>query len=47
MRNQVSIRIREEIYRVYIVTTETIVKSIKIKVKNEFNNLINELVNPW
>ncbi|MEG3755249.1 hypothetical protein [Psychromonas arctica] len=47
LMNQITTRIREELYRVYIVTTETIVKSIKIKVKRELSNLISELVNPW
>ena len=47
LMEQTTTRIRKELYKVYIVTTETIVKSIKIKVKNELNNLINELVNPW
>ena len=47
LMNQITTRIREELYRVYIVTTETIVKSIKIKVKRELSNLISEFVNPW
>ena len=42
-----SINIGEELHRVYLVTTESIVKSVKIKVKKELNGFINELVNPW
>ncbi|MBB1339440.1 hypothetical protein [Pseudoalteromonas sp. SR44-2] len=42
-----SINIGEELRRVYLVTTESIVKSVKIKVKKELNGFINELVNPW
>lgn len=42
-----SINIGEELHRVYLVTSESIVKSVKIKVKKELNGFINELVNPW
>lgn len=47
LMNQITTRIREGLYRVYIVATEKKFKSIKIKAKRELSNLISELVNPW